>query len=83
MVRPLNEMVHPLNECDIWDGGDAKTARRTMAPPGSPDERVLVSVPISGGALAGTWSVSPAAWIGASNCPDGFSSGRHGGRHGD
>ena len=29
-------------------------------------------------ALARTWSVSPAVWIGASNCPNGFSSGRRG-----
>jgi hypothetical protein len=46
--------------------------------PGDLARRCATVITALPGIDAGTWSVSPAAWIGASNCPDGFSSGRHG-----
>src|SRR3712207_8892146 len=33
-------VVHPLNEFEIWRGGDAETTRRAMAPTAAPDEWV-------------------------------------------
>src|SRR3954454_24242291 len=30
-------VVHPLNQCEIWDGRDPETAGRTMAAAASPD----------------------------------------------
>src|SRR4051812_13011136 len=52
-------VVHPLNECDIWRGSDAETAWRAMAPAAAPDERVLVLVPVFGGALDGLLDLGP------------------------
>src|SRR4051812_45285913 len=52
-------VVHPLNECDIWRGGDAETARCAMAPATAPDERMLVRVPVGGGARDGLLDLRP------------------------
>src|SRR5215218_5815746 len=51
-------VVHPLNDCDIWRGSDAETARRAMAP-AAPDERVLVLVPVCGGTLDSLLDLGP------------------------
>src|SRR5215212_9257769 len=56
-VRRL--VVHPLNECNIWRGSDAETARRAMAPAAAPDEWVLVLVPVCGGTLDGLLELGP------------------------
>src|SRR5215218_4560371 len=52
-------VVHPLNECDIWRSSDAETTRRAMAPAAAPNERVLVLVPVFGGALDGLLDLRP------------------------
>src|SRR3954469_17356280 len=57
--RRVALVVHPLTECDIWRGRAAETARRAMAPAAAPDERVLVLVPVFGGALDGLLDLGP------------------------
>src|SRR5918997_521767 len=52
-------MAHPLNECGIWRRGDTEAARRAMAPTAAPDERMLVRVPVGGGALDGRLDLGP------------------------
>src|SRR3954451_16888931 len=52
-------MVHLLNECGVWRGSDAETERRAMAPAAAPDKRVLVLVPVFGGALDGLLDLRP------------------------
>src|SRR3954453_5295893 len=43
-------MVHPLSCCGIWRDGDPGAARGAVPPSTAPDERMLVRVPVRGGA---------------------------------
>src|SRR3954466_3592523 len=48
-VRP-DLVVHPLNQCEIWDGRDPEAARLPMTPSTTPDEWMPVIVPVGRGA---------------------------------
>src|SRR5215208_5689049 len=52
-------VVHPLSYCDIWYGGDPGAARDAVPPSAAPDERVLVRVPVLGGAPDGLVDLRP------------------------
>src|SRR3954447_14495027 len=52
-------VVHPLSCCDIWHGGDPGAARGAMPPSAAPDERMLVLVPVRGGAPDGLFDLGP------------------------
>src|SRR3954449_10657257 len=46
-------VVHPLSYCGIWHDGDPGAARGAVPPSMAPDERMLVRVPVGGGAPDG------------------------------
>src|SRR3954452_20347171 len=52
-------MVYPLSYCSIWYDGDPGTARGAVAPLAPPEERVLVHVPVHGGASDGLFDLGP------------------------
>src|SRR3954454_8136553 len=52
-------MVRPLSYCDIWHGGDPGAARGAVPPSAAPEERVLVLVPVRGGAPDGLFDLGP------------------------
>src|SRR5205807_2527374 len=43
-------VVHPLSCCGIWHDGDPGAAGGAVPPSTAPDERMLVGVPVRGGA---------------------------------
>src|SRR3954469_10177886 len=45
-------VVHPLNQCEIWDGRDPEAARLPMTPSTTPDEWMPVIVPVGRGSGA-------------------------------
>ena len=53
-------MVHPLNQCKIWDGCNAEMAGLSMAAPAAPDEGVPMIVPIGRGPYNGRLDLGPA-----------------------
>src|SRR5690348_12813220 len=55
----LGLVVHPLNACDIWCCRNTETTGHAMAPSATPHERMLVGVPVSGGALHGLLDLGP------------------------
>src|SRR3954463_6052376 len=52
-------MVHPLSYCGIWHDGDPGAARGAVPPSTAPDERMLVRVPVRGGAPDGFFDLGP------------------------
>ena len=52
-------MVHPLNQRDYWEGGNTETAGLAVAPPASPDEGMLVLIPVGGGTFNGLLDLGP------------------------
>src|SRR5690348_6719365 len=54
-----NLVVHPLSCSDIWYGGDPGAARGEVPPSTTPEERVLVRVPVRGGAPDGLFDLRP------------------------
>ena len=52
-------VVHPLNACDIWCCRNTETTWHAMAPSATPDKRMLVGVPVIGGALHGLLDFRP------------------------
>ena len=52
-------MVHPLSCCGIWHDGDPGAARGAVPPSTAPDERMLVRVPVRGGAPDGFFDLGP------------------------
>src|SRR3954468_16808731 len=52
-------MVHPLNACDIWCCRNTETTWHAMAPSATPNKRMLVGVPVLGGALHGQLNLGP------------------------
>ena len=53
-------VVHPLNQCEIWDGCNAETLRRTMAAPAAPNERMPMVIPVGRGTCDGILDFGPA-----------------------
>src|SRR4051794_29272172 len=52
-----NLVVHPLNCCDIWHGGDPGAARGAVPPSAAPEEGMLVLVPVRSGAPDGLFDL--------------------------
>src|SRR6201992_1760006 len=52
-------VVHPLSCCELWHGGDPGAAQGAVPPSATPDEGVLVLVPIRGGAPDGLFYLRP------------------------
>src|SRR3954452_5458243 len=52
-------VVHPLSYCDFWRDGDPGAARGAVPPSTTPDEGVLVLVPVRGGAADGFFDLGP------------------------
>src|SRR4051812_24058777 len=52
-------VVHPLSCCGIWHDGDPGAARGAVPPSTAPDERMLVRVPVRGGAPDGFFDLGP------------------------
>src|SRR3954447_17368173 len=52
-------VVHPLNQCEIWDGRDPEAARLPMTPSTTPDEWMPVIVPGGRGASDGLLDLGP------------------------
>jgi hypothetical protein len=67
-------VVHPLNDCDIWQGSDAEPTRRAMPPAAASDERVLVLVPAGSGTLDSLLDLGPSvkapSFEGSNSNPD-------------
>src|SRR4051812_19222760 len=58
-LDPIGLMVHPLSCCGIWHDGDPGAARGAVPPSMAPDERMLVRVPVRGGAPDGFFDLGP------------------------
>src|SRR5690349_20432955 len=54
-----DQVVHPLNACDIWCCRNTETTGHAMAPSATPNKRMLVGVPVIGGALHGLLDLGP------------------------
>src|SRR5215212_4595605 len=55
-----SSVVHPLNQCEIWDGGDSEAARLPMTPSTTRDERMPVIVPVGRGSRDRLLDLGPA-----------------------
>src|SRR3954467_13427912 len=55
----ISLVEHPLSCCGIWQGGDPGAARGAVPPPATPEEGVLVLVPVRSGAPDGLFDLCP------------------------
>src|SRR3954467_15305508 len=56
---PVALVVHPLSYCDFWRDGDPGAARGAVPPSTTPQEGVLVLVPVRGGTADGFFDLGP------------------------
>src|SRR3954465_14376438 len=59
IYRMHHLVVRPLSYCGIWHDGDPGAARGAVPPSMAPDERMLVRVPVRGGAPDGFFDLGP------------------------
>src|SRR4051795_4699577 len=61
-------VVHPLSCYGIWHDGDPGAARGAVPPSTAPDERMLVRVPVRGGAPDSLLDLGPGLEAAALQC---------------